>query len=230
VNGIPAPPFVTYNAPACDEATFSLTVGSAAFPILLGAVYTVLDKNGDPITGISPASPYTATAADVTANQIIFSNIPAGSGYLVSIESSSGCPSSNIPVPCGSPSLNRATANSISPVTEENIVNTTTEQITSAVEKIMKENMTVSDLKVQAVPNPFTNQVRFVVSVPEAGNMSLEVYNMMGQKVTTVYQGYMAAGIRTFELSLPAQKISNLVYVFRIGDKQVTGKLLQMNQ
>ena len=100
-------------------------------------------------------------------------------------------------------------------------------------EEASKVNLTsipLSGIDVQAFPNPFNDRVRFVVSIPESGTASLEVYNMMGQKVRTVYRGYMAAGTRTFEISLPAQGIANLVYVFRLGDKQITGKLLQLNQ
>jgi hypothetical protein len=53
---------------------------------------------------------------------------------------------------------------------------------------------------------------------------------MMGQKVKTVYTGFIAAGTQNFELSLPAQQVSTLVYILRIGDKKVTGKILQVNK
>ena len=53
---------------------------------------------------------------------------------------------------------------------------------------------------------------------------------MMGQKVKTVYQGYINKGTQTFELSLPGKQVANLVYVLRIGDKKMTGKILQVNQ
>jgi hypothetical protein len=53
---------------------------------------------------------------------------------------------------------------------------------------------------------------------------------MMGQRVKTVYQGFISAGTQTFELSLPTQQIANLVYVLRIGDKKMSGKILQINQ
>jgi hypothetical protein len=53
---------------------------------------------------------------------------------------------------------------------------------------------------------------------------------MMGQKVKTVYQGFINSGIQTFELSMPQQQISNLVYVLRVGDKKVSGRILQINR
>jgi hypothetical protein len=87
-----------------------------------------------------------------------------------------------------------------------------------------------SEPTVKAYPNPFSDRIKFVVTSPVAGKGNLEVYNMMGQKVKTVYQGYIVAGHQTFELSLPTQQIANLVYVLRVGDKKVSGKILQINQ
>jgi hypothetical protein len=87
-----------------------------------------------------------------------------------------------------------------------------------------------SKTTVKAYPNPFSDRVKFMVTSSAAGNGNLEIYNMMGQKIKTVYQGYIAAGTQTFELSLPGKQVANLVYVLRVGDKKVTGKILQMNQ
>jgi hypothetical protein len=89
---------------------------------------------------------------------------------------------------------------------------------------------TLAETTVKAYPNPFSDKLKFVVTTPVAGRGNLEVYNMMGQKIKTVYQGFINKGTQTFELSLPAQQISNLVYVLRIGDKKMSGKLLQINQ
>jgi hypothetical protein len=69
-----------------------------------------------------------------------------------------------------------------------------------------------------------------VVTTPIGGKGNLEVYNMMGQRVKTIYQGYISSGTQTFELSLPRQQIANMVYVLRIGDKRLSGKILQINQ
>jgi hypothetical protein len=83
---------------------------------------------------------------------------------------------------------------------------------------------------VKAYPNPFSDRIKFLVTSSAAGNGSLEIYNMMGQKVKTVYTGFIAAGTQTYELSLPTQRVANLVYVLRVGDKKVTGKILQINK
>jgi hypothetical protein len=92
------------------------------------------------------------------------------------------------------------------------------------------EEVVASPTTVKAYPNPFSDRIKFMVTSSVAGNGNLEVYNMMGQKIKTVYQGYITKGTQTFELSLPKQNVGNLVYVLRIGDKKMTGKILQLNQ
>jgi hypothetical protein len=95
---------------------------------------------------------------------------------------------------------------------------------------ITTENITSSQTTVKAYPNPFSDKVRFELTSPVAGNGNLEVYNMMGQRVKTIYQGFISSGTQTFELNLPTRQIASLIYVLRIGDKKITGKLLQINQ
>jgi hypothetical protein len=45
----------------------------------------------------------------------------------------------------------------------------------------------------------------------------------------TVYTGYIFAGKgETVEYKVPAMNRFNLIYIFRVGDQQVTGKLLHI--
>ena len=77
------------------------------------------------------------------------------------------------------------------------------------------------------MPNPFSSQVRFVINSTEQGNGTLDIYNMLGQKIKTLYQGNIPAGASYFDLKLPAQS-RNLVYVLRIGDQKITGEIVQI--
>ncbi len=101
---------------------------------------------------------------------------------------------------------------------------------TTLATSITPENITTSQTTVKAYPNPFSDKVKFELTSPVAGNGNLEVYNMMGQRVKTIYQGFISSGTQTFELNLPTRQIASLIYVLRIGDKKITGKLLQINQ
>ena len=106
-------------------------------------------------------------------------------------------------------------------VTEEKKV---TEEKTKA---IVRAKPGVQDVSVQAIPNPFNDRVKFVVTSPQAGYGTLEVMNMLGQKVKTVYQGQIQAGGQSFEMSLPSGRFTSLFYILRINGKQITGKLIQ---
>lgn len=96
--------------------------------------------------------------------------------------------------------------------------------ITSHYKKI--EQISVSNLTVKAYPNPYQDKVRFEINSPEAGQGSLEVFNVIGQKVKTVYQGHIINGMQSFELNLPEVLRSTLIYRFTVNGKQITGKLI----
>jgi hypothetical protein len=87
-----------------------------------------------------------------------------------------------------------------------------------------------STLKVTAYPNPFNEKINFVVTSPVSGKGSLDVYNSLGQKIRTVYQGNINKGSQNFELRLSQRQVSNLIYVLRVDGQQVSGKILQVNQ
>ena len=84
-----------------------------------------------------------------------------------------------------------------------------------------------SSITVKAMPNPFSGQVRFMINSTEQGNGTLDIYNMIGQKIKTLYQGTIPAGLSYFDLKLPAQN-RNLVYILRIGDQKITGEIVQV--
>jgi PKD repeat protein len=86
----------------------------------------------------------------------------------------------------------------------------------------------VSSVTVTAYPNPYTDNVSFVIESKQSGQGSLEVYNMSGQKVKTIFQGHISVGMQRFSLNLPAQQRSNLFYLFRVGNQRVAGKLLHI--
>ena len=196
VNAQPAAPSVTYNAPACDQTTFSVTITN----VINGATYTIKDKNGANIPGVVPGNSVVAP----NTNNIVFSNIPAGSGYQVNV-SISGCTSG----PNSCPAAGARTAKDV-------------------VEPVVLELPT--QLGVKAYPNPFSDRIRFVVTSPISGQGSLEVYNAMGQQVKLVYKGFIAAGTQTFDMNLTVRQTSSLIYLLRVGDKKVSGKILQINK
>lgn len=138
-----------------------------------------------------------------------FTGLAAGSNPSIIVKNPDGCVSS-------ATSCSSADPTCVSSTTSKTSIST--------------EQMAASETTLKAYPNPFSDKVKFELTSPVSGKGNLEVYNMMGQRVKTIYQGFISAGKQTFELNLPTHQIASLVYVLRIGDKKISGKLLQINQ
>jgi hypothetical protein len=109
-----------------------------------------------------------------------------------------------------------------------NLVTTTT--LTRISTGIADANI-ANQVKVRANPNPFNDVVRFTIKSTLSGQGSLEVFNTLGQKMQTVYQGYVrAGGEQLIEYRVPLASRQNLIYVFTINGQRVTGKLLNVRE
>ncbi len=78
----------------------------------------------------------------------------------------------------------------------------------------------------QNYPNPFnpTTNIRFTLQ--QAGNVSLKVFNMLGQEVATLINGRISAGVQTVQFD--ASDLASGVYLYRLqaGNKVQTNKML----
>ncbi len=85
------------------------------------------------------------------------------------------------------------------------------------------------NLSVSAYPNPFTDEVKFVIHSRVSGYASLEVFNVLGQKIRTLFQGHLTKGFgKTVEFAVPLAEQTMLIYVVRMNDQRVTGKLMHI--
>ncbi len=70
-----------------------------------------------------------------------------------------------------------------------------------------------------ASPNPFQVASRFSVTVDKAQEVTVEVYNLLGQKVQELYRGAMLAGeSRVF--AIEARGLPAGLYVYRVETEQ----------
>jgi hypothetical protein len=97
-------------------------------------------------------------------------------------------------------------------------------QIPNAVEDVQaKTNSYKLD---QNYPNPFNPSTRISFNLEKTGYTELSVYNMLGQKVASLFSGIMAAG--SHEFSFNASKFQSGVYVYQLksGSFSQTRKMM----
>lgn len=197
-----------YNPPGCTENTFSIDVPNS----VVGSSYRVT-QGGE----ITPTYDQTKAGDGGTLN---FSGLAAGGGFLVRV--TTGTASCTATTDCAG-STNSCNSNGArdasTPVTS----------VVKPVDKLAETYKIIleSPTKVKAVPNPFTDKIRFNLVSGVSGYGSLELYNILGQKIGVVYQGFVQAGRElNKEYNIPKDQRNTLIYVFKVGDQKVTGKLL----
>jgi hypothetical protein len=204
----------TDNATGCTNTkTVTVTVNKVLPAFTVSIVQPTLCNTGSLTITPCVAGSYHFSIGTASNTSGAFNNLKTGDVTSVQVSNdASGCASD--PVSCSNLG-NYSSCPQESPVTNR--------QSSTAI------NADVDQPTVKAYPNPFSDKIKFVINSPASGNGSLEVYNIMGQKVRTVYQGHVIAGDQSFELTIPKKQQATLVYIFRVGEKKVTGKLLQLN-
>ena len=78
----------------------------------------------------------------------------------------------------------------------------------------------------QNFPNPVKNSSSINFTVPKSGNVNLSVYNILGQKVATLVNGFKEAG--SYETQFNAKGMSNGIYLYRleVDDVVKTNKMM----
>jgi hypothetical protein len=88
-------------------------------------------------------------------------------------------------------------------------------------------NMDADENVIRAYPNPLQDAATFEFRVIKSGKALLEVYNLKGQKIAALFDGYVEAG-RTYKVNFDAAQISSgaYIYVFNTGDKSYRKRLI----
>jgi hypothetical protein len=66
----------------------------------------------------------------------------------------------------------------------------------------------------QNYPNPFNPSTSIAYAVPVKSNVTLEVYNLIGQKIVTLVEGQVEAGKHTAQFN--ASSMSSGIYLFKL--------------
>jgi len=73
----------------------------------------------------------------------------------------------------------------------------------------------------QNYPNPFNPSTNIRFGLPQAGDVVIEIYNLLGQKIVTLFDGYKAAGYHVVEFD--ASNLPTGMYFYRIQTEKFQG-------
>lgn len=74
-------------------------------------------------------------------------------------------------------------------------------------------------------PNPFNAGTRIAFNLPEAGDVSLKVYNLAGQLVEVLVDGYMDSGGHIVYWDASALSSGVYLYRYNVGDEAFTRRM-----
>jgi hypothetical protein len=91
--------------------------------------------------------------------------------------------------------------------------------------EILVPKVVFSDFKVY--PNPFSDRVRFEFTSPVATQAQIDVYDMLGRKVQTVFEGPAEGGV-TYNVYFKPETVISGMYIYRmtLGQAVYNGKLV----
>ena len=78
----------------------------------------------------------------------------------------------------------------------------------------------------QNYPNPFNPSTTIRFALPISGDVRLEVYTMLGQRMAVLVQGHQPAGWHTVTLNANTWASGTYIYVLRTPEVMITQKLL----
>lgn len=81
------------------------------------------------------------------------------------------------------------------------------------VKRIQKQTPTNYELS-QNYPNPFNPTTIIKYSIPKSGFLSLKIYNILGQEISTLYAGFQKAG--SYRVNFDASKLASGIYLYRL--------------
>ncbi|WP_372652842.1 Ig-like domain-containing protein, partial [Draconibacterium sp.] len=86
---------------------------------------------------------------------------------------------------------------------------------------------TVDPVAIKIYPNPFSNRLRFEFVSPESVDARIDIYDMTGRKVNTIFEDHIIGGVKYNSTFEPKTLISGMyIYRVKIGDEIYNGKAI----
>ncbi len=98
-----------------------------------------------------------------------------------------------------------------------------------------QEGLTNSDIGLEIAPNPFAEQTQIEFTLPTASDVTLEIYNLHGQRVQSLENAHLDAGIHRYQWDGQSSKGESLptgIYMLRlrVDKKWITTKVSLINR
>jgi len=102
----------------------------------------------------------------------------------------------------------------------------TTVMETSAVDPDLHTELPARIALEQNYPNPFNPSTQIRYTLPEAGEVRLEVFNLMGQRIDVLVDGQQQAGVH--DITFDASHLSSGIYLYRLQtpEKSITRRMM----
>jgi hypothetical protein len=78
----------------------------------------------------------------------------------------------------------------------------------------------------QNYPNPFNSETSIIYRIPRSGIVKLKIYNVLGEEVTTIIDGYKESG--NYNVSFDAGDLASGVYIYTMEfeERRISRKML----
>ncbi|TVQ08684.1 MAG: T9SS C-terminal target domain-containing protein, partial [Bacteroidetes bacterium] len=76
-------------------------------------------------------------------------------------------------------------------------------------------NFMATETKVSVYPNPFTTQATIEFTLTENSDVTLEIYNLVGERVAVIYNGHVNA-FESHKHTFNAESLPNGIYIYRL--------------
>jgi len=78
----------------------------------------------------------------------------------------------------------------------------------------------------QNYPNPFNPSTNISFSLPESGNVSLVVFDLLGRKIADLYDGILTAGTHNYWFDASGYSSGMYIYQLQFGNQTLTRKMM----
>ena len=95
-------------------------------------------------------------------------------------------------------------------------------------QKVGIDELSAKDISLNVYPNPFSTSAQINYNLPTAANTTIEVYDIVGKKVASLFDGKQTEGMQSVNFDRTAFGLSNVMYFVKIkvGESIITQKVL----